>query len=708
MGRVPLFLITSFLYFSIFLTAPSSIFGIEILPSLKNSNRISFNQLLDTTKPACSDVDFKDGKLSKLGTYLKIAHCGFDMLLINSLAVEKGIPAPEIREIPGQAGEFVVIDAYSNGDPDALKEDLERLGAKRVAAYENIVSALFPKVKLPALAALKSLAFAKQSFVLRNAGLVTGQHVQALPPVEGILNSSHTGTGINIGIISDSFDCLGGAAAGVASGDLPTPAPGATVLLDDLSTDPITGDCNSTDEGRGMAELIHDVAPGANLGFHTAAGVGLAGFAQGIEDLAGLNPGSGRPQFNADVIVDDIINLAESMLQDGIIAQAVDNVVANGVAYFSAAANQGRQSYEGTYRESSFTVDGNGCAHDFNPDDTDGYTGDPMDPNDNPCVDITEVGGVVLAADPKCPSPTGLGDDDPCQCIDIPNTGPTPILILQWDQPVEPTGSSINDLSFCYFSEFFYLVSSSFLCVDDPNIGPGNVPIQGLIMFPVFGTGPSMISIQYDVLDDTPGFGGMCGDNPSTLPNPPGFIKYVYFANILINEYDTASSTLYGHANAAEAEAVGAAAYFNTPTFGVDPAVLNTYSSAGGTPILFNTAGMPIGPVVRQKPEVVGPDGSNTTVFPDITDPDTIDYEPDGFPNFFGTSAAAPNVAAVAALMLQCNSSLTPAQIYSCLETTADDIVERSVLGVVPPPVGGGGGPAHCLWELILTAVLAM
>ena len=53
--------------------------------------------------------------------------------------------------------------------------------------------------------------------------------------------------------------------------------------------------------------------------------------------------------------VDDLIDLAEPMFQDGIIAQAVDNVVATGVAYFSAAGNEGRQSYQSVFRPGDFS-----------------------------------------------------------------------------------------------------------------------------------------------------------------------------------------------------------------------------------------------------------------------------------------------------------------------------------------------------------------
>jgi len=71
---------------------------------------------------------------------------------------------------------------------------------------------------------------------------------------------------------------------------------------------------------------------------------------------------------------------------------------------------------------------------------------------------------------------------------------------------------------------------------------------------------------------------------------------------------------------------------------------------------------------VRQKPEIVCPDGVNTTFF------GSEDSEPDGFPNFFGTSAAGPHAAAVAALLLELEPNSTSAEIYSALESTAIDM----------------------------------
>lgn len=98
--------------------APFSVVAEEPIHALENTTRISFNQLIDRTKPACSDVHLKDGKLSKVGKSLKVAYCGFNIGFINNLTIQKGLPAPVIPEIPGQAGEYIVIDATSNEDSE--------------------------------------------------------------------------------------------------------------------------------------------------------------------------------------------------------------------------------------------------------------------------------------------------------------------------------------------------------------------------------------------------------------------------------------------------------------------------------------------------------------------------------------------------------------------------------------------------------------
>ena len=106
----------------------------------------------------------------------------------------------------------------------------------------------------------------------------------------------------------------------------------------------------------------------------------------------------------------------------------------------------------------------------------------------------------------------------------------------------------------------------------------------------------------------------------------PRRMKYVWFdlgnGLMIVEEHDTQSGTVYGHANAAGAEAVGAAPWYNTSAFGPQnkpecaPACLELFSSAGGVPILFDKSGrrFPF-PLIRIKPGLTGPDGGNTTFF---------------------------------------------------------------------------------------------
>ncbi len=78
-------------------------------------------------------------------------------------------------------------------------------------------------------------------------------------------------------------------------------------------------------------ELIHDLAPGAQLYFATGHG-GEASFAQNILDLRASG---------CDILVDNLAYPDESPFQDGVIAQAIAAVTADGALYFSSAGNSG-------------------------------------------------------------------------------------------------------------------------------------------------------------------------------------------------------------------------------------------------------------------------------------------------------------------------------------------------------------------------------
>lgn len=138
------------------------------------------------------------------------------------------------------------------------------------------------------------------------------------------------GSGITIGVVSDGIQSMLGV---VASGDLP----GAPQV--------IPGQAGAGSEGTAMLEIVYDLAPGATLWFATA-GESQFQMADNIRALA---------QAGCDIIVDDVFFLDEATFQDDVVAQAVAEVVANGVLYFSAAGNSGSLAkgtsgtYEGDY-----------------------------------------------------------------------------------------------------------------------------------------------------------------------------------------------------------------------------------------------------------------------------------------------------------------------------------------------------------------------
>ena len=149
--------------------------------------------------------------------------------------------------------------------------------------------------------------------------------------------------------LSDGVDSL---AASQAAGELP-------------EVDVLPGQAGDGDEGTAMLEIIHDLAPRAELGFATAFN-SAASFADNIRAL--------RSEGDCDIIVDDVLYFVESPFQDGPIAQAVDAVTADGALYFSSAGNEGNTidgtsgNYEGDFVDSGQRVGKfAGTAHDFDP-----------------------------------------------------------------------------------------------------------------------------------------------------------------------------------------------------------------------------------------------------------------------------------------------------------------------------------------------------
>jgi hypothetical protein len=251
--------------------------------------------------------------------------------------VSYGLGASYItRDSHGRVGVEITAD-----DPVALVGPLQGLGATvtAIAAGSHLLDAYVPVGQLSSLAALtgQGLWSARAIGMITATGSVDAQSDQMSEADRLRAVNNLTGSGVTVGVLSDSYNNLGGAAADIATGDLSVPV----FVRDNV---PANTEVNGTDEGRAMMQIVHDIAPGSPLAFATAEG-GQATFAQNIKDLAKpvANGGAG-----AKVITDDVTYFAEPLYQDGIVAQVVDFVAAGGVVYTSAAGNFDNNAYENT------------------------------------------------------------------------------------------------------------------------------------------------------------------------------------------------------------------------------------------------------------------------------------------------------------------------------------------------------------------------
>ena len=497
---------------------------------------------------------------------------------------------------------MIAIEAVSvEEDAAGLLKELEAMGLTEGVSYKRMIFGYFPIKRIGLLQNAPGLRLARPAYKpVTNVGRVTSQGDRAMRADIARQTFGVTGAGQKVGILSDSYDALRGAAAGVASGDLPT---GVQVLLDLPAG-------RGTDEGRGMAEIVHDVAPGAGIAFNTAAG-GQAGFARGILNLA---------RAACNVIVDDIVYLAEPFFQDGIVAQAANQVAGNGVSYFSSAGNSARDSYESRFVNSGKSA--------------------PVDPFLPITARAHDFGnGVVLQ-----------------RILIVP--GGEFFTSFQWSDPFFSVSGGAGARTDMDILVYYRGVLRPDLSGLDANIGGDPVEVIDLV-----NNSNVPIEVEIALVKDA-------GPDPS-------LIKWVNFGGGTATQFATRSSTVIGHANAEGAIAVGAARYTLTPAFSttLTAPVIEGFSSAGGTPILFTTSGQPIDPVVRRKPEIVAPDGGNTTFFPSFIPLSATDLEGDGFPNFFGTSASAPHAAGVAALLQEKSGrTFSPAQVRERLQATAIDM----------------------------------
>ena len=442
-----------------------------------------------------------------------------------------------------------------------------------------------------------------------NVGSITSQGYIA-HRANQVVTSGINGAGVRVGVLSDSASAARVAAL-IATGDLPS----NTVVLPGQSGEAQGG----ADEGAAMMEIIHDLAPGANLFFATAF-ISEQSMADNIRTL--------RFTYHCDIIVDDISYFDEPVFQDGLIAQAVNDITADGGLYFSSAANSGNLvsgtsgTFEGDFKSTGINFFGDDL-HNF------GTTAAPQ-PYDV-LTSLASSGVWLHWSDAQ-----GKSAND----YDLFILDPTGTFLKAFS--VDPQTGTQDPLEYVYPDPSCNTTKPTGYC---PAVGD-------LILVGLYNGAPRALHIDTEratvsIATNGATFGHNGGPNTFTM----------------------------------------AATYWNSARIGVTPFTgranpVEVFSSDGPRKIFYRPDGTPLTPGNY----LFGTRGGITYQKPEATAADGVFCRTPGFLPFFGTSAAAPHAAAVAALVKSGNPGLTNLQIRKVLTSTALDNMAPGV-----DPDGGYG-----------------
>ena len=302
---------------------------------------------------------------------------------------------------------------------DSVRADLPLPAVDELAAQAQVRSVR------PAEEPVVNTASPSDSAITSSVGAASSEGDKTHLAEQARTTFNVNGTGVKVGVLSDGVDNL---ATSVTSGDL------SAVTV-------IPGQAGAGSEGRAMLEIVHDLAPGAQLYFATAQG-GQAAMAQNILSLQAAG---------CTVIVDDVSYATDPPFQDGILSRAVNTVTAAGVTYLSSAGNWGRSSagnsgvWEGDFVPG--TVVSGGTFHDFDPgpalreaNHLAGTTNDSLvltwaDPlgaaADDYDLYVVDANGTLLASS----TTDQLGASDPVEFVALPPGAAAAFVVLAAGSP---------------------------------------------------------------------------------------------------------------------------------------------------------------------------------------------------------------------------------------------------------------------------------
>ncbi|HEX4342754.1 MAG TPA: S8 family serine peptidase, partial [Verrucomicrobiae bacterium] len=499
----------------------------------------------------------------------------------------------------------VLVDINAEVTDDLLTR-IKEAGGEIVASIPRLhsIRALLPLEQLESLAGSAQVKFIKRAV---KAMAFSGSIDSAGDTTHGAdiarATFGATGVGVKIGVLSDSVDHL---ATSQASGDLPT-----NVVV-------LAGQAGSGQgEGTAMMEVIHDLAPDAQLYFATAF-TSEASFAQNILNLR---------SNGCDIIVDDVLYFDESPFQDGPVAQAVNSVTSDGALYFSSAGNNGNLN-----DTTSTTWEG-----DF-------VDGGVIDTNTT-IGQIGEIGSRIH----------DFGGLNYNRALAGFNANATIPLALFWSDPL---GGSSNDYDLFVLDPngtHVLFASGDFQDGSQDPYEACDCGANDRIVVVKFAGDARFLHLQLIA-------NGSARLNISTSGSILGHDATTNAFCVAAINTTVAFPNPFGATNP------------NGPFPGLfsidDDNFVEWFSSDGPRHVFFNSDGTPITPgdfsstggAFRQKPDLTAADGVSNTV-PGVFQP-----------RFYGTSCAAPHAAAIAALVKSYNHSLTQDQIRTALTSTALDI----------------------------------